>query len=102
MPANRLIYRPALQKATGKNTAYRIDKGIHCVFGLLLWKNGFKAFSDFFCIMEIYSYNQSLKYKEQIFLDTFWCRCANYIMTNVGPSMVSAADYGCTWIRIQS
>ncbi len=92
LPANRLIYRPTLQGAAGKITAYRIDRDIHCVFRLLLWKNGFKLFLIFFCILRRYSYNHTLKRKEQIFLDTFWCRSANYIMTNVGPSMVSVAD----------
>ena len=71
MPVNRLIYWPTLQDAAGKITAYRIDKAIHCVFRLLLWKNDFKLFLIFFCILRIYSYNQILKHKEQIFLDTF-------------------------------
>jgi len=72
MPVNRLIYWPTLQGASGEITAYRIDKDIHCVFRLLLWKNGFKLFLIFFFIRRRYSYNQSLKSKEQIFLDTFW------------------------------
>jgi len=72
MSANRLIYRPTLQGTAGKIAAYRIDKDIRCVFRLLLWKNGFKLFLIFFCILQGYSYNQALKRKEQIFLDPFW------------------------------
>jgi len=71
MPVNRQVYWPTLQNAAGKITAYRVDKDIHCVFRLLLWKNCFKLFMIFFSIRRRYSYNQTLKRKQQIFLDTF-------------------------------